>query len=40
MDGYIEVKKEFLSEVTAFLKDSAFEGNVFAQAIIKKYNLE
>lgn len=40
MDGYIEVKKEFLDEITAFLKDSAFEGNVFAQAIIKKYDIK
>lgn len=40
MEGYIEVKKEFLEEVTAFLKDSAYEGNVFAQSIIKKYDLK
>ena len=40
MEGYIEVKKEFLDEVTSFLKDSAYEGNVFAQSIIKKYNIK
>ena len=40
MDEYVEVKKEFLEEIKAFLKDSAYEGNCFAQAIIQKYNLK
>ena len=40
MEEYIEVKKEFLEEIAAFLKDSAYEGNVFAQSIIKKYDIK
>ena len=36
----VEVKKEFLDEIKLFLKDSAYEGNVFAQKIIDKYNIK
>ena len=39
-EEYVQVKKEFLDEIKSFLKDSAYEGNCFAQAIIQKYNIE
>ena len=39
-EEFVEVKKEFLEEIKAFLKDSAYEGNVFAQSIINKYDIK
>ena len=37
---YVRVPKDFIEELISFVKDTAFEGNSFAEQLIKKYDLK
>jgi len=37
---YVKIPKNFVEELISFVKDTAFEGNSFAEQLIKKYDLK
>lgn len=37
---YVKIPKDFIEELISFVKDTAFEGNSFAEQLIKKYDLK
>ena len=40
MDEKVEVNKKMLDELISFVKECAFEGNCFADLIVRKYNIK
>ena len=40
MEEKIEIDKKLFDDLMAFLKECSFEGNCFADAIMKKWNIE